>query len=88
MKTTTTLVPLPLVPTAPGPIGLGALLRRSPHPAVRRLAPELRARANPAAPVPRHPEPQPLPPAAERPFSDARGPLAAIARLFAPETRP
>jgi hypothetical protein len=86
MKTTTaTLVPLPLVPTAPGPIGLGDCLRR---PSLRRLAPQLRPRTQAEALNSRDPGPKFLPPAAERPFGDARGPVTDIARLFAPETRP
>jgi hypothetical protein len=91
MKTTTTtaaLVPLPLVPPGPGPIRLGARLRRRPHAAGRSLAPEPPARADPAAPVPRHPQSQPLPPAVDRPRPDVAGPRAPIARLLAPETHP
>ena len=46
METTTTaLVPLPLVPPAPGPIDLDGLLRRLHLPTVRRLYPELQTRA-------------------------------------------
>ena len=86
MKTTTaTLVPLPLVPPAPGPIRFGALLRRPPHPAVRRLAPELRARAQTDA---HNPGPQRLLPAAALTLRPAHHPAGSIARLFAPETLP
>ena len=91
MKTTTAaaaaaaaaLVPLPLVPPAPGPIALGDRLRR---PGLRRLDPQLRPRAQAEAPRLRDPGPQRRLPAAALTLRAAHHPAGSIARLFAPET--
>jgi len=85
MKTTTTLVPLPLVPSAPGPFGLGARLGRLPRSMLRRLDPELRARAQTHA---HNPEPQRLLPSAVLTHRATHHPAGPIPRPFAPETLP